>query len=107
MFYEILKLLAIIGSGMATAIPLIIKLAECVEKANKEKNWNQVLNLVMNLMAEAEKKFDEGADKKEWVIAMVKVSADTINYDINFEQIGNLIDSLCAMSKNVNYSAEK
>ena len=30
-----------------------------------------------------EKKFNEGADRKEWVLAMIESSADIINYDID------------------------
>lgn len=56
----------------------------------------------MNLMKEAEKKFDTGAEKKEYVMSMIKASADTINYDIDMDAISDLIDSLCSMSKVVN-----
>ena len=45
-------------SGLAIAIPLIVKLVEYVEKAIKEKNWNKLLDLIINLMQEAEEKFD-------------------------------------------------
>lgn len=89
-------------TGLATAIPLVIKLVEYVKKSIKEKNWNDLLKLITNLMQEAEGKFDNGADRREWVLMMVKASADTINYDINLEQVGDLIDSLCAMTKVVN-----
>ena len=89
-------------SGLAVAIPLVVKLVEYVKKAVKEKNWSQVLKLVMNLMTEAEKKFETGAEKKEWVLAMIKASADSINYDIDTNAISELIDSLCDMSKAVN-----
>lgn len=89
-------------SGLAAAIPLVIKLVEYVKKAVKEKNWNALLTLITNLMAEAESKFDNGPDRREWVLVMVKASADTINYDINLEEVGKLIDSLCALSKVVN-----
>jgi hypothetical protein len=56
-------------SGIAVLVPLIVTLIDYVKKSTKEKNWNQMLKLVMNLMAEAEDKFDKGADKKEWVIS--------------------------------------
>lgn len=93
-------------SGLAVAIPLVVKLVEYVKKAVKEKNWNQLLKLVMDLMAEAEKKFETGAEKKEYVLALVKASADSINYDIDTNAIGELIDSLCDMSKAVNAPTE-
>lgn len=89
-------------TGLATAIPLVINLIKYVQKAVKEKNWNQVVQLVMNLMKEAERKFDTGAEKKEYVMSMIKASADTINYDIDMDAISDLIDSLCSMSKVVN-----
>lgn len=89
-------------TGLATAIPLVINLIKYVKKAVKEKNWNQVVKLVMNLMEEAETKFDNGADRKQYVLSMIKASADTINYDIDMDAISDLIDSLCNMSKVVN-----
>lgn len=102
---EWVKVLVSVLSGLAAAIPLVIKLVEYVQKSVKEKNWNRMLDMVMNLMVIAETKFDTGADRKEWVMAMVKASADTINYDIDMDAVGSLIDSLCGMSKVVNGNA--
>ena len=93
-------------TGLAIAIPLVIKLVEYVKKATQEKNWGALLNLVINLMAEAEKQFDNGADKKAWVLGIVESSSKTINYDVDLAQVGELIDSLCEMSKAVNTNKE-
>lgn len=98
-WYEIL---INILSGLAVAIPLVVKLVEYIKKSIREKNWNKLLALVMKLMAEAEQKFDKGADRREWVISMVVASADIVDYNIDAEEVGKLIDSLCAMSKKVN-----
>lgn len=98
-WYEILVNVLI---GLATVIPLVVELVKYVQKAAKEKNWSSVLKLVMELMETAEDKFDNGDDRKEWVLMMVKASADTINYDISLDEVGKLIDSLCAMTKAVN-----
>lgn len=89
-------------TGLATAIPLVIQLVRYIKKAAQEKNWNQLLDLVQNLMAAAEKKFETGAERKEWVIMMVKASADTINYEINLDEVSALIDSLVALTNAVN-----
>lgn len=97
-----IEIIVAILTGLATCIPLVWKLIEYVKKAVKEKNWNELLKLIMNLMSEAEKKFDDGATRKEWVLAMVQASSDTINYDIDIELVSALIDSLCDMSKTVN-----
>lgn len=98
-WYEIL---VSVLTGLAATIPLVIKLVEYVNKAVKERNWNDLLTLVTKLMQEAEGKFDNGDERREWVLMMVKASADTINYDIDLNQVANMIDSLCAMTKIVN-----
>lgn len=89
-------------AGLTVCIPLVIKLVEYVKIAVKEKNWNALLTLVMNLMKEAEPMFSNGADRKDWVMSMVEASAKTINFDIDMGQVSQLIDSLAAMSKIVN-----
>lgn len=99
---EILRYIAAIVSGLAAAVPLVIQLIKYVKQAAKEKNWNIVFNKVVELMQVAEQKFSEGAERKEWVLAMLKAGADGINYDIDYDAIAEMIDSLCAMSKVVN-----
>jgi hypothetical protein len=89
-------------SGLAAAIPLVIQLVRYVRQTIKEKNWGLVLNKVIALMETAETKFSEGAERKEWVIAMLRASADGINYDINYDAIEEMIDTLCDMSRVIN-----
>ena len=59
-------------SGVAVLVPLMIKLIQFVQAGVKEKNWSQVLKLVMSLMADAEDNFESGAEKKEWVMGQLK-----------------------------------
>lgn len=102
-----IEIIVKILTGLAVVIPLVAELVKHVKQSVKEKNWTKLLKMVMELMQTAEGKFKEGAEKREWVLMMIKASADTINYDIDLEQIGQLIDSLCTMSKVVNSPAEK
>ena len=99
---DILNLVIEILAGLAIVIPLIIELVKYVKKSTLEKNWANLIRLVMNLMATAEEKFDNGADRKQWVIAMVQASANTINYPISEKELGDLIDNLVALTKKVN-----
>lgn len=101
-----IKIIVAVLSGITVAIPLVVKLVEYVQIAVKEKNWSQILELVMSYMETAESKFESGADKKEWVMAMIKASADTVNYDVDMDVISELIDRLCDMSNVVNAPAE-
>jgi len=76
-------ILAIV-SGILTAIPLVVKLISVVQSNIRERNWAELLDMIMILMEEAEQKFEDGATKKEWVLAMVKASSDTnvIKFDL-------------------------
>lgn len=89
-------------SGIAVLVPLMIKLVQFTQAAAKEKNWSQILKLVMSLMADAEDNFDVGADKKEWVMGQLKALANTINYDIDWDVISEMIDKICDVSKEIN-----
>ena len=99
---DIFELIIEILAGLAVVIPLVIKLIEYVKKSAMEKNWNNLIRLLMDLMATAEEKFDNGADRKQWVIAMVQASANTINYPITEKELSDLIDNLIALTKKVN-----
>lgn len=97
-------------SGIAVAIPLIIKLVEVVRNSVKEKNWNLLMKMTMDYMTEAEKNIASGAERKEWVMSMVIASAANINYpmtDDDVKKIEDLIDAICDASKILNNSANK
>ena len=104
---DILNLVIEILAGLAIVIPLVIELVKYVKKSALEKNWANLIRLVMNLMAVAEEKFDNGADRKQWVIAMVQASANTINYPITEKELGDLIDDLVALTNKVNVKIEE
>ena len=97
-------------SGIAVAIPLIIKLVNVVKDSVKEKNWNLLMKMTMDYMTEAEKNIASGAERKEWVMSMVIASAANINYpmtDDDVKKIEDLIDAICDASKILNNSANK
>lgn len=99
---QIIQLVVAVLSGLAAAIPLVIKLVQYVKKATQEKNWKSLMGLLIDLMEEAENKFEDGATRKEWVISMIQTSAEYINYPVDIEQISKMIDSLCDMTNVVN-----
>ena len=99
---DILELLIEILGSLVVIIPLVVKLVEYVKKSALEKNWSNLIRLLLNLIATAEEKLDNGADRKQWVIAMVQASANTINYPISEKELGDLIDNLVALTKKVN-----
>lgn len=94
-------------SGLAVVIPLVVELVKWVKKAVQEKNWSKLITLIMTFMADAEKMFSTGEERKNYVLMAIKASADTIDYEIDMEQVSKLIDELAAMSKVVNAPAEE
>ena len=99
---QIVSLVVALLSGLATCIPLTLKLVQYVKKATQEKNWAALLDLVMRLIAQAEEKFKDGATRKEWVMAMVQTSAEYISYPLDTQALSEMIDELVKLNKKLN-----
>ena len=99
---QIVSLVVALLSGLATCIPLTLKLVKYVKKATQEKNWAALLDLVMRLIAQAEEKFKDGATRKEWVMAMVQTSAEYISYPLDTQALSEMIDELVKLTNKVN-----
>lgn len=104
---EWVSVIVSILSSLAIVIPLVYELVVWIKKAIQEKNWSKLITLIMTFMAEAEKMFSTGEERKNYVLLAIKASADTINYTIDMEQVSKLIDELAAMSKIVNAPVEE
>lgn len=94
-----------IMSGLAVCIPLVVQLVNVVRASVKEKNWSQIVAIVLDLMKEAETLFSEGAAKKAWVMAGVESAAKSINYNydgVAKQKVSDMIDAICATAKIVN-----
>ena len=102
---QIVSAIVSILSGLVVCIPLAVKLAQYVQKAAQEKNWSSLLGLAIDLMEQGECKFEDGATRKDWVMAMVKTSAEYVNYPIDENDLSALLDTLCSMTKIVNAPA--
>jgi hypothetical protein len=89
-------------TGLAACIPLVIKLIDSTKKAVKEKNWTAVMQLVLKLMAEAEENYSTGAERKEYVLDSIKAIQSTLNYEVDLNAIGAMIDSIAKASKTIN-----
>ena len=88
-------------SGLAVCIPLVVKLVQTVKAAVQEKNWPQIVAIVLDLMQQAEGLFAEGAARKAWVMAGVQ-SANFPYDDVAAQKVSEMIDAICAAAKVVN-----
>lgn len=99
---NILQAILSVISGIVILIPLMVELIKYIQSTIKEKNWSNLINMVLSLMSEAEFKFDTGEERKAFVMAELHSLSKTLNYDIDWEVISVMIDNLCEMAKNVN-----
>jgi hypothetical protein len=97
-----INIITSICAGLVACVPLVVKLIEYIQKANKEKNWGAVVQLVLKLMAEAEQNYSNGADRKAYVMSTIKAMESTLQYDIDEKAISELIDSVVAATKKIN-----
>ncbi len=98
-WYEII--LSIL-SGLTMCVPLVIELVKYIKALYKEKNWDKLVCIVSNFMAEAETLYSDGASKKEYVINSVMAMAKTIGYPIDRDRLSELIDNLAILTNKVN-----
>lgn len=98
----IAKYLPPILVGLAVLIPMIIALIKYVTKAAEDKNWNIIVKMVLDLMVQAEKDYSTGAERKEFVMNQLKVMAETVDFEIDWDKVSDLIDALCDMAHEVN-----
>ena len=94
-------------SGLAVCIPLVIKLVEYVRKAIQEKNWSNVMQIVLKLMTEAEKNYETGSERKQYVMSSIESIKDTLNCEVDMNAISGMIDSICQASKIINAEAKE
>lgn len=97
-----IELIIAVLSGLVATIPLVVQLIKYVKAAIQEKNWSKVMKLVLNLMTEAEKNYATGAERKQYVISSIESIKDTLNYQVDMDQISQMIDAIVAASKTIN-----
>lgn len=88
--------------GLAAIIPLITALVKYVTKAADDKNWNIIVKMVLDLMVQAEHDYSSGTERKEFVMNQMKVLAATVDFEVDWDKVSDLIDALCEMAHEVN-----
>ena len=85
---DLIEMITTILIGLATTIPLIISLIKYIKESIRQKNWYNLFNLVINLMQEAENKFNDGITKEEYVLDMVKAFSSVNGIEIPYKIVG-------------------
>lgn len=88
--------------GLAAIIPLVTALVKYVTRAAEDKNWNIIVKMVLDLMVQAEHDYSSGIERKEFVMNQMKVLAATVDFEVDWDKVSDLIDALCEMAHEVN-----
>ena len=104
-YIKLIDIAIAILTGLSVCIPLVIKLVAVVKENIAEKNWNEIVKIVIAQMVEAEKNYTEGAAKKAWVMNQMRVLAKSLNFnytEVEELKVAELIDAICAGAKIIN-----
>lgn len=104
-YMKLIDIAIAILTGLSVCIPLIIKLVAVIKESAAEKNWNEIVKIVIAQMVEAEKNYTEGAAKKAWVMNQMRVLAKSLDFnytEIEEQKVADLIDAICAGAKIIN-----
>lgn len=98
-----IEIIVSVLSGIAVVIPVVAKLVEYIVKYIKGQRWDDLINIVISYMIDAELLFDEGSSRKDWVMQMVKTSSEIAELgEIDMDKVSKLIDALCKTAKHIN-----
>lgn len=93
--------------GLSVLIPMLVELIKYIKISVKQKNWTNLIQLVLRLVETAEHQYETGAEKKQWVMSMVKSASDSINFDVDDNTLSDLIDKIVETTKTVNINEEE
>lgn len=89
-------------TGLVATVPLVIKIIDVTKKNVKEQNWSALLSLMLKLMIEAESLYESGAERKQYVISAIKTLEPTLNYEVDIDKVGAMVDAIVEASKKIN-----
>jgi len=101
-FMDVLNLILAIVAGLGTAIPLVIQLVKYIKMAIKEKNFGKIMSIVLELMTEAEENYQNGADRKAYVMDSITQLSKTLDYEVDLDAVSKMIDEIVSTSKKIN-----
>ena len=99
---NVINVILAILTGLSTCIPLVIQLIKYVKAAIKEKNFEYIMDLVLDLIPEAEGKFSTGAERKKYIMSNIESLSSILHYEVDLDRVSEMIDTIVKLSKKVN-----
>lgn len=101
-FVDILSLISIIIIGVGVCFAFVVQFIKRFTIAIKEKDFGKIMELILDLIPEAEERFSTGAERKEYVMSNIKSISATLGYKVDEDRISEMIDAVITLTKKVN-----
>ena len=99
---EYIDLIIAICGAISVIVPLAVKYYNAIKSLIKEKNYIKILDILRDAAAEAEKLYENGAEKREYVLNIVKVSCDNLKVEYDEKRFDEELTKLIVATKEIN-----
>lgn len=99
---DIVRIVLDVLAGLAILIPVAYGIFNGIKKLFKDKDYKKLLANALELIVTAEQKYESGADKKKFVLDMLKEVATKAKIKYDEESLSSTIDDIIALSKKIN-----
>lgn len=81
---------------------LVIRLIKYIQSKRYTHDYRELEKVIIDLLLKAEYEFDNGKDRKEYVINNVESLNKIFGYNLNYDQISEMIDSIVDATNKIN-----
>jgi len=99
---EWIDLIVAICGAISVIVPLTIKYVKAIKTIIKEKNYSKLLVVMKDAAVEAEKLYKDGAEKRAYVLNLVKVSCESLGIEYEEDRFDAELTRFIAATKEIN-----
>lgn len=99
---EWIDLIVAICGAISVIVPLGIKYFKAIKTIIKEKNYAKILEIMKDAAVEAEKLYKDGAEKRTYVLDLLKVSCENLKVEYDEARFDEELTKFIAATKAIN-----
>lgn len=95
-------LITALCGAISVGLPLLIAFYKKIKALAKEKNYAKILKIMQDAAAEAENLYKDKAERREYVLNILKVTCDSLKIDYDEEKLDKELTDFIAATKKIN-----
>ena len=99
---EWIDLIIAICGAITVIVPLGINLYKAMVALIKEKNYAKILEIMKDAAVEAEKLYSTGAERRDYVLNILKVSCENLKVDYDENKLDTELTKFIDATKKIN-----